>query len=67
MTEKTKTTLKIVSIFVIFVIAIITAAAFWNVMTVGITAVGTFEIIVSVINFLIEIGFLIHYGRKYLV
>lgn len=67
MTEKIKTSLKIVSIFVIFIIAIITAAAFWNVMTVGVTAVGIFEIVVSVINFIIEIGFLVHYGKKYLV
>lgn len=50
-----------------FLIIIIPSAAFWNVMTVGTAAAGIFEIIVSIINFLVEIGLLIHFGRKFIL
>lgn len=36
-------------------------------MTVGTAAAGIFEIIVSIINFLVEIGLLIHFGRKFIL
>ena len=36
-------------------------------MTVGTAAAGTFEIVVSIINFLVEIGLLIHFGRKFIL
>ncbi|MDY5984963.1 MAG: hypothetical protein SPI94_05805 [Candidatus Onthovivens sp.] len=53
--------------FIMFLVIIISSAAFWNVMTVGTAAAGTFEIIVSIINFLVEIGLLIHFGRKFIL
>ena len=67
MSTRTKRALKIFGIFIMFLIIIISSSAFWNVMVVGTTVAGTFEIIVSVINFLIELALLIHFGRKYLV
>ncbi len=67
MKEKTKNTLKIVGLFIMLLIVIISSAAFWNVMVAGTAVAGTFEIIVSIINFLIELGLLVHFGRKYLV
>ena len=62
-----KKALKIFGLFIMFLVIIISSSAFWNVMTVGTAAVGTFEIIVSIINFLVEIGLLIHFGRKFIL
>lgn len=67
MKEKTKNTLKIAGLFIMLMIVIISSSAFWNVMVAGTAVAGTFEIVVSVINFLIELALLIHFGRKYLV
>lgn len=67
MNVKIKRWLKILGLFIMLLVVIISSSAFWNVMTVGVTVAGTFEIVVSVINFLIEIGLLVHFGRKYLV
>lgn len=67
MSDKTKKFLKILGLFAMLLVVIISSSAFWNVMTVGIAAAGTFEIVVSVINFLVELGLLVHFGRKYLV
>jgi len=67
MKEKTKSALKIVGLFIMLMIVIISSAAFWNVMVAGTTVAGTFEIVVSIINFLVELGLLVHFGRKYLV
>lgn len=67
MNLKNKRALKIFCLFIMFLIIIIPSAAFWNVMTVGTAAAGTFEIIVSIINFLVEIGLLIHFGRKFIL
>lgn len=67
MNSRIKKTLKIFGLFMMFLVIIISSAAFWNVMTVGTVAAGTFEIIVSIINFLVEIGLLIHFGRKFIL
>lgn len=67
MNSRNKKALKIFGLFIMFLVIIISSAAFWNVMTVGTAAVGTFEIIVSIINFLVEIGLLIHFGRKFIL
>lgn len=67
MNSRNKKALKIFGLFIMFLVIIISSAAFWNVMTVGTAATGTFEIIVSIINFLIEIGLLIHFGRKFIL
>lgn len=65
---KTKRALKIMGLFAMLIIVIISSAAFWNVIAAGTaTVVGGFEIAVSIINFLIELGLLVHFGRKYLV
>lgn len=67
MKERYKVFLKALVIFMAFLIIIISTSAFWNVMVVGVTVAGTFEIVVSIINFLVELGLLVHFGRKYLV
>lgn len=67
MNSRNKRALKIFCLFIMFLIIIIPSAAFWNVMTVGTAAAGIFEIIVSIINFLVEIGLLIHFGRKFIL
>lgn len=67
MDSRSKKALKIFGLFIMFLVIIISSAAFWNVMTVGTAAAGTFEIIVSIINFLVEIGLLIHFGRKFIL
>ena len=67
MNSRNKRALKIFCLFIMFLIIIIPSAVFWNVMTVGTAAAGTFEIIVSIINFLVEIGLLIHFGRKFIL
>lgn len=67
MSDKTKKSLKIFGLFLMLFIVIISSSAFWNVMVAGIAAAGTFEIVVSIINFLVELGLLVHFGRKYLV
>lgn len=67
MNSRIKKTLKIFGLFIMFLVIIISSSAFWNVMTVGTTAAGTFEIVVSIINFLVEIGLLIHFGRKFIL
>lgn len=67
MNSRNKKALKIFGLFIMFLVIIISSAAFWNVMTVGIAAAGIFEIIVSIINFLVEIGLLIHFGRKFIL
>ena len=36
-------------------------------MIIGTAAVGIFEIIVSIIYFLVEIGLLIHFGKKFIL
>lgn len=50
-----------------FLVIIILSVAFWNVMAVGTVAAGTFEVVVSIINFLVEIGLLIYFGRKFIL
>lgn len=67
MNSRIKKTLKIFCLFIMFLVIIIPSAAFWNVMTVGTAAAGTFEIIISIINFIVEIGLLIHFGRKFIL
>ena len=62
MNSRSKKALKIFGLFII-----ISSAAFGNVMAVGTAAAGIFEIIVSIINFLVEIGLLIHFGRKFIL
>lgn len=67
MNSRIKKALKIFGLFIMFLVIIIPSVAFWNVMTVGTAAAGTSEIIVSIINFLVEIGLLIHFGRKFIL
>ena len=67
MNPRIKKTLKIFGLFIMFLVIIISSTTFWNVMTVGTAAAGTFEVIVSIINFLVEIGLLIHFGRKFIL
>lgn len=67
MNSRNKKALKIFGLFIMFLVIIISSATFWNVMTVGTAAAGIFEIIVSIINFLVEIGLLIHFGRKFIL
>lgn len=67
MSDRTKKSLKIFGLFAMLIIVIISSSAFWNVMVAGTTVAGTFEIVVSIINFLVELGLLVHFGRKYLV
>ena len=67
MNSRNKKALKIFGLFIMFLVIIISSAEFWNVMTVGTAAAGNFEIIVSIINFLVEIGLLIHFGRKFIL
>lgn len=67
MSDKAKKSLKIFGLFLMLLVIIISSSAFWNVMVAGTAVAGTFEIIVSVINFLVELGLLVHFGRKYLV
>jgi hypothetical protein len=67
MNSRSKKALKIFGLFIMFLVIIISSAAFWNVMAVGTAAAGIFEIIVSIINFLVEIGLLIHFGRKFIL
>ena len=67
MNPRTKKTLKIFGLFIMFLVIIISSVAFWNVMTVGTMAAGIFEVIVSIINFLVEIGLLIHFSRKFIL
>lgn len=62
-----KKTLKIFGLFIMFLVIIISSSAFWNVMIIGTAAVGIFKIIISIINFLVEIGLLIHFGRKFIL
>lgn len=67
MNSRNKKALKIFCLFIMFLVIIIPSAAFWNVMTVGTAAAGTFEIIISIINFIVEIGLLIHFCRKFIL
>ena len=62
-----KKTLKIFGLFIMFLVIIISSSAFWNVMIIGTAAAGIFEIIISIINFLVEIGLLIHFGKKFIL
>ena len=67
MEERTKRALKIFGLFIVLIIVIMSSSAFWNVMVAGTAVAGTFEIVVSVINFFIELVLLVYLGRKYLV
>lgn len=65
MNPNVKRSLKIFAVFVALIIAIIASASLWNVVTMGTTAViGTFEVVMSVINFIIEIYLLGRIGKK---
>lgn len=65
MNPNVKRSLKIFAVFVALIIAIIASASLWNVVTMGTTAViGTFEVVISVINFIIEIYLLGRIGKK---
>lgn len=65
MNPNVKRSLKIFAVFVALIIAIIASASLWNVVTMGTTVViGTFEVVMSVINFIIEIYLLGRIGKK---
>lgn len=68
MNNKLKHNLKIVAIFIALLIVIISSASLWNIVAAGTTVViGTFEIVVSIINFLLELTVLVYAGRKLLL
>lgn len=62
-----KKALKIFGLFIMFLVIIISSSAFWNIMTIGVVSAGIFDVIVSIINFLVEIGLLIYFGRKFIL
>lgn len=67
MNNKLKHNLKIIAIFIALLIIIISSASLWNIVAAGTTVViGTFEIVVSIINFLLELTVLVYAGRKLL-
>lgn len=65
MNVKVKRSLKIFAVFVALIIAIIASASLWNVVAAGsIAVIGTFEVVVSVINFFIELYLLGRISKK---
>lgn len=66
MTARTKHFLKIFALFVILLIVIITSGCIWNAAA-GVVAIGTFEVVLSVINFIVEMIAIIYLGKKVLL
>lgn len=54
MTNKTNRAAKIIFLFIFSLVAIISSAALWNAAALGTVIIGTFELVMSIVNFILE-------------
>lgn len=63
--NKSKRPFYIISLFIIALIMVISSAAFWNVVATGtVLIIGSFEVIISVINFILELAMILFFAYK---
>lgn len=63
--NKPKKPFYIICLFIIALVMIISSAAFWNVVATGtVLIVGSFEVIISIINFILELAMIIFFAHK---
>lgn len=66
MTDRAKHWIKIFALFFALMIVIITSGCIWNAAA-GVVVIGTFEVVLSVINFVCEMALLVYCGKKILL
>lgn len=64
MTNKTKRAAKIIFLFIFSLVAIISSAALWNAAALGTIAIGTFELVMSIVNFILEGCIVVYLTKK---